>query len=1568
MGGGSFLAKSFLRPWKTGTYKIMGGTFMLETSIRLVTFLFIQLQNKFYHSSLSRPKNRGINHLIMDEETLNNFCGSRFWESNFTWETESPRLTPCIEKTLLWIPCLFLWIFSCIDVFYIYTSKSRNIPWNWRNILKLVSLFLLLALSIFEFCYNIFRSEPAYSVDIYTPMVKAISLALCTTLVIFHRTHGQRTSGLLFLFWFLIALLGFSQFYTSFEGEIWNVEVDIMRILNITSYCLSFLMLLLYCVSDLSPKYSEFPPLKNPNPEQGAPCPSRLLLSWFEPMVYKGFRRPLVQSDIWPIRHQDTAAQIFNQFNKFWLAESRKRNKRDLDTSTKFTKEVNGISFVEGYKDTKSGKQTSIIPTLIKAFGGSLMFATFLQSIEIFLEFIPPVLLKLIINFVSSDEPMWHGYFYAVMMLFIEILLPLLHGNYTTTIMVTGLRIRTALISTIYRKSLQLSNAARKETTLGKIVNLMAVDSQSIMGSLTYINYLFLGPIQIGVALYFLWEQLGACALAGLAVMIIMIPLKSFIVNKTKHLQQKQMKNKDERVEMINEVLSGMKVLKLYAWESSFLDLILKIRDKELSILKKAAYLRAATAFVWACAPFMVSILSFATYVLIDERNILDSSKVFVSISLFNIMQNSLYMIPLVLSTAIQAVVSIKRINQFLNSENLDLNIVTHDTEDEEPLVMEKCTFSWGGDEVSTLRNFDLKIKPGSLVAVVGAVGSGKSSLISAFLGEMYKVSGRVNTRGSIAYVPQLAWIQNCTLQDNILFGKTFDRKKYHRVINVCALKTDFEMLPGGDQTEIGEKGINLSGGQKQRISLARAVYSDCDVYLLDDPLSAVDSHVGKHIFENVIGPDGVLGNKTRLLVAHSITFLPKTDMIVVLKDGSVSEVGSYRELIEKKGAFNEYIVSHLQAYQYELEDLDDNIMKEIINAKTEFHRHINNQKSTSSLNTSLSSLRERRLSQLSESIVTEKPGCKKLIEEEKAEVGRIQWRVYTNYFKAIGTLLWTTSISLIVVNQALGIGSNLLLSKWSDDKDTVINGTQNIERRNMYLQLYGLLGIGQTVANFISSLTWYIGAVNAGSLLHSMLLMNIMHSPMSFFDTTPQGRILNRFSKEIDVLDNNIPFSLLECFSYAAPVFGTLIIISYTTPAFLIVIIPIGILYYWGQKCFIATSQQLRRIESITRSPVYSHFGESVSGSSIIRAYGAQERFIQESDLKVDLNQSSSYASIIASRWLGIRLQLIGGVIIFFASLFAIIGKDYLSPGIIGLSVSYTLQITIFLHMLVVMATEVESNIVAVERIEEYCNTPQEAPWYITTSNVTADWPQEGKVDFVDYTVRYREGLDLVLKGINISIKGGEKIGIVGRTGAGKSSVTLSLFRIIEAAGGKILIDGVDVSTLGLHTLRSRLTIIPQDPVLFSGSLRMNLDPFCNYSDEQVWRTLELSHLKYFVKDLPAGLQHKVSEGGENLSVGQRQLICLARALLRKTKILILDEATAAVDLETDDFIQRTIRSEFADCTIFTIAHRLNTIMDSDKVLVLDHGKVLEFDSPNVLLKNKSSLFYSMAQDAGLA
>uniref|UniRef100_A0A0A9YH98 Multidrug resistance-associated protein 1 n=2 Tax=Lygus hesperus TaxID=30085 RepID=A0A0A9YH98_LYGHE len=575
-------------------------------------------------------------------------------------------------------------------------------------------------------------------------------------------------------------------------------------------------------------------------------------------------------------------------------------------------------------------------------------------------------------------------------------------AQYFYKLMFIGMHTRTALISTIYRKALRLSSAARKESTVGEIVNIMSVDAQRFTDITTHLNMLWSAPLQISLALYFLWQILGPSVLAGLAVMIIIIPVNGFIANKMKTLQIKQMKNKDERVKMMNEILSGIKVLKLYAWEPSFEQQVLKIRNKEVKVMREAAYFGAATSFIWSCAPFLVSLVTFAVYVLVDEKNVLDAKTAFVSLSLFNLLRFPLSMLPMMISNLVQVGVSVKRVNKFMNSEELDPDAVTHNSNEKDPIVIENGSFTWDKEE-TTLKNINLRIKPKSLVAVVGVVGSGKSSLVSALMGEMEKISGRVNVNGEVAYVPQTAWIQNNTLQDNILFGKTMHRKNYLQVVEACALKQDFDMLPGGDQTEIGEKGINLSGGQKQRVSLARAVYCDADIYYLDDPLSAVDSHVGKHIFDNVIGPKGLLHNKTRVFITHGITHLHEVDLIITLKDGEVSEMGTYQELLDNKGAFAEFLSQHLQEVgKEELEELDEEVKKQLLEVSPE---KLSRQLSTASDRSNSISSKHNGGSQksLDDLIKKSNKAKDKLIEEERAETGGVKLDVYKHYLGAIG-------------------------------------------------------------------------------------------------------------------------------------------------------------------------------------------------------------------------------------------------------------------------------------------------------------------------------------------------------------------------------------------------------------------------------------------------------------------------------------------------------------------------------------------------------------------------------------
>nr|QAA95906.1 ATP-binding cassette sub-family C member 1 [Diaphorina citri] len=1522
---------------------------------------------------------------------MDEFCGTKFWDQNLTWNTNEPELTPCFESTVLvWTPCLFLWVFSPLEAYYLVNSKFRDIPWNLLNRSKLFFTLVLLIISLSDTIYGLFIGE-GYAVTYTSPVIKFVTFLLLGALILLNRTRGLRTSGCIFLFVSLLALCGAPQYRTELTASLTRgFTIDYSFVSYMVYYPCVISLLILNFFADAAPTFSEYPVTENPSPEYRASFPSKLIFAWFDRMAWLGYRKPLENKDLWNLNHEDTSKEIVPLFDKHWNESLRKAARSQqttpgtqaayLKNSSNIDIAANGSTRPPQDTSKKPPAQASIVGALCKTFGPTFLFGSSLKLIQDLLTFVSPQILSWLIEFVNEpNAPLWKGYFYAILLLVTSVVQTLLLSTYFDRMFRVGMRMRSALISTIYRKALTISNNARKETTVGEIVNLMSVDAQR-MDITPYLNMLWSAPLQIGLALYFLWGILGPSVLAGLAVMVILIPVNGYVATRIRNLQIKQMKSKDARVKLMNEVLSGIKVLKLYAWELSFQEQILKIRSKEIKVLKEAAYLNAATSFIWSCAPFLVSLVSFAVYLLSDDSHVLDAQIAFVSLSLFNILRFPLSMLPMLISQLVQASVSVKRINSFMNQEDLDPNAVTHDPDEKDPLVIENGTFTWerntegeGAESPPTLQNINMRVREGTLVAIVGSVGAGKSSLVSALCGEMDKISGRVNTKGSIAFVPQQAWIQNATLRDNIVFGKTHVPRRYNKVIDACALTPDFEMLPAGDSTEIGEKGINLSGGQKQRVSLARAVYNDADMYFLDDPLSAVDSHVGKHIFDNVIGPKGILKNKTRVLVTHGITYLPEVDQIIVLKNGQVSESGNYQELLAKKGDFAEFLISHIQEERAEDEEVSK-VTQDLLELDPQLGETLQRQRSQSasqrSHHSETGSIRSRTRSgsDVKPKDVTDPKIIMdgKLTDTEKAETGSVKWQVYLHYLKSIGLPLSMAAILLNIAFQGFAIGSNIWLSVWSEDKSTIVNGTQDVGKRDLYLGVYGALGLGQVIWMLVCVVVAK-GTIRAARRLHLMVLTNILHSCMSFFDTTPLGRILSRCGKDVDTVDNILPNLLLTGVYSSFTVLATIFVICYSTPVFIFVIVPVSVLYFFIQRFYVATSRQLKRLESVSRSPIYSHFGETVTGAQTIRAYGVEERFIKESEIRVDFNQVSYFPSVISNRWLAVRLETVGNLITFSAALLAVLSKETLNAGLVGLSVSYAMQITQTLNWLVRMTSDVETNIVAVERIKEYGETPQEAEW-VNDKKPKDEWPEKGEVEFKDYKVRYREGLELVLRGLNFKVNGGEKVGIVGRTGAGKSSLTLALFRIIEPADGTIIIDGVDIRTLGLHTLRSRLTIIPQDPVLFSGTLRLNLDPVGESSDEAIWKALELAHLNTFVSNLPARLQHEVSEGGENLSVGQRQLICLARALLRKTKILILDEATAAVDLETDDLIQSTIRSEFAHCTVLTIAHRLNTIIDSDRVLVLDKGLVVEFDSPSVLMKNKASIFYSMAKDAGLA
>uniref|UniRef100_A0A674GVW9 ABC-type glutathione-S-conjugate transporter n=1 Tax=Taeniopygia guttata TaxID=59729 RepID=A0A674GVW9_TAEGU len=1187
--------------------------------------------------------------------------------------------------------------------------------------------------------------------------------------------------------------------------------------------------------------------------------------------------------------------------------------------------------------------------TLAKTFQQNLLLAVAFKVVHDALVFVSPQLLKLLIAFVSDEDSFaWQGYLYAILLFLAAVIQSLCLQQHFSLCFQLGINVRASLIAAIYKKV-----STRKESTVGETVNLMSADAQRFMDLANFIHQLWSSPLQIILSIVFLWGELGPSVLAGIATLLLLLPINAFLVAKAKTIQERNMKNKDERMKIMTEILNGIKILKLFAWEPSFEKRVNEIRAHELKNLMNFSYLQSVSVFVFTCAPFLVSLASFAVYVLVDENNILDAQKAFTAISLFNVLRFPMATLPMVISFLVQVRPTQGRGCRGILSLGFPLS------EGHLSLSGSAVRFS----EPSCLCSVTLDIMPGSLVAVVGAVGSGKSSLVSAMLGEMENIKGHINIQGSLAYVPQQAWIQNATLKDNIIFGSELDEARYQQVLKACALLPDLELLPAGDQTEIGEKGINLSGGQKQRVSLARAVYSNADIYILDDPLSAVDAHVGKYLFEHVLGPKGLLQKKTRILVTHSISFLPQVDNIVVLAAGAVSEHGSYSTLLANKGAFSQF----LNLYGNQEEDVSEENTAGTGNTVGLWQlewlskRHKGDRVAWDWwVGWWRGALWAARWSPKAVLGVT--------AHGLMGSIGpQVKFSMYLRYLRAVG-LCFTFWIVMGYVGQyAAYVGSNLWLSDWTDDSVRYQNQTYPTQQRDLRIGVFGALGVSQGESLFLLFATMLSarGTVRASRVMHQQLLSNILRAPMSFFDTTPIGRIVNRFAKDIFTVDETIPMSFRSWISCFMAIISTLIVICLATPFFAVVIIPLSIFYYFVLRFYVSTSRQLRRLDSVTRSPIYSHFGETVSGLSVIRAYGHQERFLKQNEITMDINQKSVYSWIVSNRWLAIRLEFVGSLVVFFSALLAVIAKGTLEGGIVGLSVSSALNVTQTLNWLVRTSSELETNIVAVERVHEYMTVKNEAPW-VTKKRPPHGWPSRGEIQFVDYKVRYRPELDLVLQGITCDIGSTEKVGVVGRTGAGKSSLTNCLFRVLEAAGGKIIIDDVDIATIGLHDLRKSLTIIPQDPVLFTGTLRMNLDPFDQYSDEEVWKALELAHLKTFVQGLPERLLHLVSEAGENLSVGQRQLVCLARALLRKAKILILDEATAAVDLETDHLIQTTIRSAFADCTVLTIAHRLHTIMDSNRVMVLHAGQIVEFDSPEQLLM-KQGIFSAMAKDAGI-
>uniref|UniRef100_A0A672Q8X6 ABC-type glutathione-S-conjugate transporter n=1 Tax=Sinocyclocheilus grahami TaxID=75366 RepID=A0A672Q8X6_SINGR len=1409
-------------------------------------------------------------------------------DSNFTKHTDLPDLPACFQLSVLpWAPCIFLWLTSPFYIFYLKRNNRGYIMMSILNRIKTVLgliLWIVCWTDLFSSFHEMSQNQLKPPVYFVTPLVLGMTMLLATFLIQFERLKGVQSSGVLFIFWtisVLCAIMPFrSKIMNASQAEV-SVLNDKLRFTMFYIYFgLTLLQLILSCFNEKPPLFSSVVTDPNVCPETTAGFLSKMTFWWFTRMAIKGYKSPLENKDLWSLNKHDSSELVVpNLLNEWEVEKSKAQSVSPEEEEVLLSKR-------------KEARQPSFLRALLRAFGPYFLIGSAFKLLQDLITFVNPQLLRMLIAFTKQPQaPSWWGYSLAFLMFSASLLQTLILHQHFQYCFVTGMRLRSGIVGAIYRKSLVITNEAKRSSTVGEVVNLMSVDAQRFMDLTTFLNMLWSAPLQIVLALFFLWQNLGPSVLAGVAVMVLLIPFNAFIAMKTRSYQVEQMKYKDERIKLMNEILNGIKVLKLYAWETSFKQKILQIRQKELHVLRKASYLSALSTMAWTSAPFLVALTTFAVFVTVDVNNILDAEKAFVSLSLFNILRFPLNMLPQVISSIVQASVSLKRIQGFLSHDELDPESVDRRNNASEYAVsVVNGKFSWAKQDQAALDNINVMVPQGSLLAVVGHVGCGKTSLVCALLGEMEKLEGQISIQGSVAYVPQQAWIQNATLRDNILFGRPYAEQKYRCVLEACALTPDLEVLPGGDQTEIGEKGINLSGGQRQRVSLARALYSGADVYLLDDPLSAVDAHVAKHIFDNVIGPEGALKGKTRILVTHGISFLPQVHNILVLVEGRVSEMGSYQDLLKQNGAFAEFLRN------YSLEDIieDDDVTDLLVDDEEE-------------------EFPDDALSNHTDMVDNEP-----VVNEARRHfmsvcVLQVKLKVYWEYAKAVGPLLSLFICVLYGCQSATSIGANVWLSEWTND--ALLNRTQ--DRVHMRVGVYAALGISQGVLVMFSSFTLALGKIQAARKLHQTLLDNKFHTPQSFFDTTPIGRIINRFSKDIYVIDEVLPSTVLMFLGTFFASLSTMIVIIFSTPIFALVIGPLALIYFFVQRFYVATSRQLKRLESVSRSPIYSHFSETITGTSVIRAYGRNTAFVLLSDMKVDENQKSYYPGIVSNS--------ITMIIIF-------------NPTYPKLS---NASVTMSLNWMVRMTSDLESNIVAVERVKEYSETVTEAPWIVKDKQPPPDWPPKGNVEFIDYSVRYREGLDLVLRNISLEVKGGEKIGIVGRTGAGKSSMTLCLFRLLEAADGEIVIDEVKISEIGLHDLRSKLTIIPQEPVLFSGTLRMNLDPFEKYSEEDVWKVLELSHLKKFVSNQPSKLELECSEGGEK----HKHLCILAM-------MAILTHKACALVFHPP---------------LHRFAHRLNTIMDYTRVLVLDKGKIAEFDTPTNLLAQKG-IFYGMAKDAGLA
>jgi ABC-type multidrug transport system fused ATPase/permease subunit len=1285
-----------------------------------------------------------------------------------------------------------------------------------------------------------------------------------------------------------------------------------------------------------------------------------------------------------------------------------------------------------------------------------------------------PLLVRELIRSIQAQTT--EGAYYSVSLFFIAAIGAICNQMHLHLAYRTGQRLRATAITAIYRKAMSLSNVQRQALETGKMTNLISNDAQKLYELMQLVNLLWSAPAQVCFSVYFLLKLLGVSSLAGILTLILMVPATKSIAKSLRRLRQDHMPLLDERVRLCTDVLQGIRVAKFFSWEAPFINTILTARRKEEGYIRRELTLWALTIVCSISAPVVAMVATFTAYSLSGQ--VLNAPDVFAALLFFNILKFPINYLGMVLAMASQTFIALQRINAFLDLPSSTTFTIESARGDGRGGAAEQdgdgnrgaghvhvhsATFVKGQPEEGScfrLRNVNMTVKSGEVMAVCGLVGAGKTTLIEGILREVELESGtpgaEVSLVGSVAYAAQTPFILNASVRENITFGLPWDEALYRKVLDCCALVPDLMQLSDGDQTLIGERGVTLSGGQKQRVSIARVAYSQPDVALFDDILSALDAHTGKYVFAKLLGKgEGLLRNSAVVLVTHAVQYLGQTDAVMVIHDGECAFTGTFDEL---RG-----VAGNMEASEKEVAGADTKKTKGGAADEAES----TDSRSAFSLNemlTSISSSTQESAAGASSQedstldVAGAVPGegalpgepwgggtdaknplpCAQtlvlgketgsLMQEEERAVGTLGFEVVKGYFYAQGGWWWGSIMFVFLLFERITyISVDWVLVKWcaANDRPLLVWGMewpQAFPKRddgaNFYITLYGVIALLNCF--FVLARTqWFgVGGSNAACNLFRKLVKTVFYVPMVFFDTQPLGRVVNRFAFDTEQIDYQLVLKLNNTMASAAWMVSAIAVMVAINPLVLLVLLPVMMLFYKLQQYYRHSSVELQRLDSSSRSPIQAHFSETLNGAPTIRAFGQTGRFIRLMDGCVDKNGEALLAFTGCSRWLGARLDLLGAVVKLGVALLCWTMRKELDGGFVGMAMIWAHNFTVSLNFFTIFSTEAEAHLTSVERVLQYSRLPIEEGFYgdadgqtkltspksgvkskvVETSGAAvkrmtrfvtppADWPNKGTVEFKNVSMRYRAGLDLVLRGLSMRVEGGSRIGIVGRTGAGKSSLAVALFRLVEPCDGDILIDGVSLRSLRLTDVRGRaICIIPQDATIFAGEFRRNLDPFDEHTDEELWAVLEQVRMKQLLLQQSIGsdsdndsdgsngaskaiehpLLRRVEDGGANFSAGQRQLICLARALLRKPRVLVLDEATASVDHATDQFIQHTIRDSFASSTLLTIAHRLHTVMDFDKILVLQNGQVAEYDKPHALLQDPQSQLSLLAASAG--